>query len=542
MVERDPNDDKNVIVEIQGGAGGDEAGAVGRRPLPDAHPLRRAPRLQGRAAATSATASTRSRSRATAPTRSSSTRAARTACSACRRPSRRAASTPRPRRSRCCPRPRRSTSQIDPNDLQIDVYRSSGPGRAVGQHDRLGGAHHAQADRASSSRCRTRSRQLQNREKAMRVLRARLYERALAEQQAELAADRRAQVGTRRARREDPHLQLPASGRVTDHRIKLTVAQPRRGPRGRARRVHRRARRPTRSAGGSRRRPRRERALARRRRVREALDAAVDRAARPRASTRRGSTPSCCSRDALGVDRARARRRPRPRASSGRRSRAFQDAGAPARGRREPVAYILGRRASASSSCAVDRARADPAAGDRAAGRGRRSSCRAARACSTSAPAAARSRWRSKDERPDLRRRRRPTSARTRSRWRAPTRARLGLDVALRCAPTCSTACRRVRRRRLQPALRRGRRRAAARPRSRATSRAARCSPAPTGSTSIRRLVAQAADARRRRRSRSRSAPGQAAAVAALLRAAGFARPSAARPRRASSAWWSRRR
>ena len=37
--------------------------------------------------------------------------------------------------------------QIDPNDLQIDVYRSSGPGRAVGQHDRLGGAHHPQAER-----------------------------------------------------------------------------------------------------------------------------------------------------------------------------------------------------------------------------------------------------------------------------------------------------------------------------------------------------------------------------------------------------------
>ena len=37
--------------------------------------------------------------------------------------------------------------EIDPNDLQIDVYRSSGPGRPVGQHDRLGGADHAQAVR-----------------------------------------------------------------------------------------------------------------------------------------------------------------------------------------------------------------------------------------------------------------------------------------------------------------------------------------------------------------------------------------------------------
>ena len=56
----------------------------------------------------------------------------------------------------------------------------------------------------------------------MRVLRARLYELERERQQAELAASRRSQIGTRRARREDPHLQLPES-RVTDHRIKLTL-------------------------------------------------------------------------------------------------------------------------------------------------------------------------------------------------------------------------------------------------------------------------------------------------------------------------------
>jgi peptide chain release factor 1 len=63
--------------------------------------------------------------------------------------------------------------------------------------------------------------QLQNREKAMRVLRAKLYERALAEQHAKQAADRRAQVGTG-DRAEKIRTYNYGERRVTDHRVKLT--------------------------------------------------------------------------------------------------------------------------------------------------------------------------------------------------------------------------------------------------------------------------------------------------------------------------------